>query len=177
MRNMKFESKDEKMLFAQADMVSTILFGCFWADCLQYFKSFIELYCCDGETKLAFLGLMIAYNNLYMKTIKSTQKKVDDWRHLFYFVLTGLISHGAHFLGQIVEKFGDQFFQTLGNNRIDWLIDTLSQNSGSKDQRIVAIAIVNYVLCTASKPKEVMTKKLVQYVNDVLDLQWELAQT
>ena len=175
---MKLVSIENTMLFAQADVASVIMFGWRWEDVLAQYKSFIEHYCYNEERKVAFLEWMIEYNDLYMKTVVAHAKQNQDWKNLFHFVLKQLSqSHEKQPIVKAIDKFGNKFFQTLGNSHTDWLLDVMSQNSGSKDQRTVAVAIVNYVVCAVSKPKDVVTKKLVQFVNDVLDLQWKLPQT
>lgn len=179
MREMKFQSVTDYMVFAQADMATIILFRWQWEDAVAYFQSFVTEYYLQLAEKNAFIQWMIQYNNMYTETIKKDAKKVQDWQNLFYFVLARLnsLSQGVQYTVKTIDKYGDKFFQILGNANIDWLVDTISQNSGGKDQRTVAIAIVNYVIYTAPKPKAVVTRKLTEFVNDVLDLQWELQQT
>ena len=56
---------------------------------------------------------------------------------------------------------------------LDWLVDIIASQCGSKQQRAVALTIVDYVTSHAEKPKDIVTAKYIEFVQDVLDLTWQ----
>ena len=67
------------------------------------------------------------------------------------------------------------FFMTRKSSKrksVDWFIELVIKNVGSKSQRIMALKLVDYIVGKANKPKSIVTLKCINFVYDTLGLKW-----
>ena len=173
-------STSKKMTITEAEMAAVVIFGSPWGYNVAHKWTFMEKQMSSNE-KYQVLQWIMKYNHLYWKVLQQYSKEEIDrydgyWIRMLKFVmkcldLSDFVKSIEEYKSRILTLI---LFDTQGIN-LDWVIDIVVNQCGSKQQRDIALIIVDFVTCKAKIPQDVVTEKYIRFVEGALDLKWHQA--